>query len=158
MLFQPNGPFGGLSGGPSHHNSWSHFLLLVHPSPSDRGTIHFYWKSKSECFKSYIKTTAYEICRRLTTALLQESCLSLSASLLTPYEIAITTTLALSPWPYLIFPPCRLCMYLLLALPNSGSKTSFVLCLLLYHQCLEQIGARGRHSTNMCWMNQLTNE
>ena len=154
MLFQPNSPFGG----PSHHNSQSHFLLLVHPSPSDRGTIHFYWKTKGNALKV---TSRQQPMRSagLTTALLQESCLSLSASLLTPYEIAITTTLAIPiPLTLLNIPPCILCMYLLLALPDSENRTSFVLCLLLYLQSLEQIGARGRHSTNMCWMTNLTNE
>lgn len=73
------------------------------PFPSDRGTIRFYWKTKG----SALKVTSRQQPMRsagLTTALLQESWLSLSASLLTPYEIAITTTVAIPiPLPYLIF-------------------------------------------------------
>ena len=121
------------------------------PVPQWQRDYSLLLENKRECFKSYIKTAAYEICRsHHRTA---------SASLLTPYEIAITTAFAIPiPLTLLNIPPCILCMYLLLALPNSESRTSFVLCLLLYLQSLEQIGARGRHSTNMCWMTQLTNE
>lgn len=133
------------------------FLLLVH-FPQWQRDYSLLLENKRECFQIYIKTAAYEICgsHHCTAPGILSQPISFPVDPIwnsNHHYPAIPIPLTL-----LNIPPCILCMYLLLALPNSESRTSFVLCLLLYLQCLEQIGARGRHSTNMCWMNQLTSE